>query len=214
MRTQAGRKAGRQSSQSFISVVSATRFAVCIGRCCAGPRTNNVTSQMQKPNPIYKSHALLAIGMADPGGNSTDKTPTARPWPPSIDAGALLCSALPPAHTHTTPQMTGRWPLGGRGLGAGPPSFTSSAATLGEISNKLNRQSSDLAYDLTAGVLLFMIMTLLRGIYGSSSPPPIKVPLTVRGNCFFGYLEIQTQDMLLLLRRRFLVLLLMCRRPI
>lgn len=47
-----------------------------------------------------------------------------------------------------------------------PPSLTSSAATLGEISNKLNRQSSDLAYDLTAGVLLFMIMTLLRDIYG------------------------------------------------
>lgn len=63
-----------------------------------------------------------------------------------------------------------------------PPSFTSSAATLGEISNKLNRQSSDLAYDLTAGVLLlFMIMTLLRGIYGSSSLPPVQVPLTVRG---------------------------------
>lgn len=48
----------------------------------------------------------------------------------------------------------------------------SSAATLGEISNKLNRQSSDLAYDLIAGSCSsrsgLSAMCYIRGLV----PPP------------------------------------------
>lgn len=95
MRMQASRQAGSQVSQSFISIVGATRFAVRIGRCCAGIRTKHITSQMQKPNPIYKSHASLAIRMPDPGEGATVRTRCPLHGPaPSIDAGALLCSAL------------------------------------------------------------------------------------------------------------------------
>jgi hypothetical protein len=124
------------------------------------------------------------------------------PLPPSslIDAMHSVTFA-PAAHLRVTNEM----PNGpGCGLISSPPLCYcySSAATLGKISNKLNRQPSDLAYDYCSccqghGVIH---MGLLR------PPPPLELRFFVIHEFLFVFLGIskpKRKDMWLFLLGRF-----------
>lgn len=108
MRRQAGRKAGRQEGRQSVKSVlhlRCERDSICrmYRTMLRGAAYKHITSQMQKPNPIYESHASLAIEMPDPGGQQYGQDARCTAPAPLNRCGcsALLCFA-PSPHTHHT----------------------------------------------------------------------------------------------------------------
>lgn len=96
----------RQASQAFISMWARLDLPYVSDDVARGPyKTYHKPNAKAQPylRNLMRCWPLKCLIR---GAESMDKTPAARPRPPSIDAGALLCFA--PAHT--TAQMTGRWP--------------------------------------------------------------------------------------------------------
>lgn len=97
-----------------------------------------------------------------------------------------------------------------------PPYYP--VATLGKISNKLNRQPSDLAYDCwfcchDHGMVGVIYTGLLLSLH-PHPPRPIKLLFTIDEFSSLGYLKIETQRHAAVAPALLPDLFLMCRRSV